>query len=228
MDIKNIIIGGLGLVVVGLIYFGNIQNRKIAVQNNLITASTDTLHKFKTIVGNQGEYISTLVGDRSNLIAILDIKDKNNSINLEIIDSLKKDKNIQSIAVISTNTKSDVSHKVDTIYKEVTFKDSISNKWYDASIDVNKGISRWKLNQRDQINLTTTNKPNRGLFSGKTLTTYATSDNPNTNIIGVTSVSTVIDKRKIRVSPTIGLGLNSDLQGKNIRLGYQIGISVSF
>lgn len=227
-DIRNFIIGGLALVIIGLIYFGVIKDRRIATQDNLVKAATDTLHKFKTTIGNQGAYISTLVGDKNSLINILNIKDKQDSSYQDIIDSLKKDKNIQNISSIKTDTKSNYSHKVDSVYREITFKDSITTKWYSAGINVDKGKSTWNINQRDEITLTTKLKPNKGLFTGSTLTTYATSKNPDENITGLTSVSTVIDKSKLTIRPAVGIGLNSDLYGRNIRLGYNIGIVLTF
>lgn len=228
MDIRNIIIGIGILVIAGLIYLGVVQHRKIASQDNLIVAANDTLHKFKTSNGNQGAYIATLVGDKQGLISILQLKDKADSTYKQVIDSLKKDKNLQSIAIVNTDTKSNYTHKIDTVYKDINFKDSISTKWYDASINVNKGNSTWEIDQRDELSLTNTLKPNKGLFSGKTLTTYATSNNPDTDVTGVTSVSTVIDKSKITIRPAIGIGINSDIHGSNIRVGYNAGIVVTF
>lgn len=228
IDIKNILIGFLTLVIGGLIYFGVVKDRAVANQNNLLVAAQDTLHTFKTVNGAQGAYISTLVGDKNGLIAILQLKNKSDVIYQKVIDSLKQDKNIQSVVVVTTETKSNYTHKIDTIYKDVNFKDSISTKWYDASIGVDKGLSKWKINTREELAMSNTLKPNKGLFSGKTLTTYATPANQDTKVTGITSISTVVDKRKPRLGIDVSTGLNTDIHGKNLRPGFQVGIGISF
>lgn len=227
IDIRNIIIGVLVLVIGGLLYIGHINHKEIAVKDNLAIAATDTLHKFID-KGKQGAYISTLIGPKAALLPILELKAKSDSVYKEVIDSLKKDKAIQSVTIINTDTKSSYTHKVDTIYKNVNFRDSISTKWYDASVNVSKGTSHWNINQRDQLNMSTKLKPNKGLFSGSTLTTYAESENKDEQITGIASISTVVDQPKVRIVPNISAGLNTDIHGKNLRPGFQVGIGITF
>lgn len=228
IDNKNIIIGVLLLVIGGLIYFGVIKDRKIAVQTNLITASADSLHHFKTSTGSVGGFISTLQGTKEDLVNVLKSKLEADSSKQAIIDSLNKDKNIQSMASIKTESNSSFTHKVDTVYSNINFRDSISTKWYDADINVSRGISKWGIRQKDELNLTTTLKDNKGWFTGSTLTTYATSANPDERVTGLTSVSTVINKSKLTIRPAFGIGLNSDLHGQNTRLGYNAGVVLTF
>lgn len=226
--IKSYIILGLVLLIGGLIAFGVLKDRKLAQQDNLIKASTDTLHKFKTTIGNQGVYISTLVGDKNSLIEILQSKVKQDSSNQILIDSLKKDNKIQSGSIVNVNSNSNYSHKIDTIYGKISFKDSIKTKWYDASIKVDSGISNWNIKTRDKLVLINKLKPNKGLFSGSTLTSYAQSLNKDEDVSGLTSISTVIDKPKVRIAPAIGIGYNTDLSGKNGRFGFNAGVVITF
>jgi len=199
------------------------EGEKNKVTTELLKASTDTLHSYKTKLGNLGAYKSTLVGDKDQLIQVLTGKSKQDSV---IIDSLKKDHKIQSISVVNTNSNSDYSHKVDTVYKGIRFKDSISTKWYDASIKVDSGTSKWNIKTRDEIDLTTTLKSN-GFLKGSTLTTYATSANKDESVTGLTSVNTVINKPRLIIAPAIGVGLNSDMQGKNVRFGFSAGVVIT-
>lgn len=227
IDIRNIIIGVLVLVIAGLLYIGHINHREIATKDNLAIAATDTLHHYID-QGKPGAYISTLVGPKASLLPILELKAKSDSVYKQVIDSLKKDKNIQSVTIVNTDTKSSYSHKVDTIYKDINFRDSISTKWYDASINVSKGMSHWNINQRNQLNMSTKLKPNKGLFSGNTLTTYAESENKDEQITGIASISTVVDQPKVRIVPNVSVGLNTDIHGKNLRPGFQAGIGITF
>jgi hypothetical protein len=228
MDKRNFIIFGLGVVIAGLLYFGKISNTKLAEQSNLLKATTDTLHTFKTTIDNQGVYISTLVGDKDNLISVLSVKAKDNQVYQSLIDSLKKDKHIQSASVINTETKIRYKDRIDTVYKDLDFSHKISNKWYDANISIKNDSIGLDLTNRDIINLKSTKIDNKGWFTGSTLTTYTTSQNPYTNITGLTSISTVVDKRKIRISPSVIIGINTDLTGKSPRLGFAGGVGISF
>lgn len=227
LNISSIIIAILAITIVGLIYFGVVKDRKLAQQDNLIKASTDTLHKFKTTIGNQGAYISTLVGDKNSLIEVLQSKIKQDSASQVLIDSLKQDKHIQSATIVTTNTNSKYSHKVDSTYKAVNFKDSISTKWYSASIKVKNDSSSWNIKTKDELVLTNNKKPNKGLFSGSTLTTYAESMNKDEDISGITSISTVVDKRKPRLGSFLGPSLLISSKG-NIKAGLSLGVGLTF
>lgn len=226
------IIIGLVLVIVGLIYFNRITTNKLATQSNALVSANDTLHKFKTIVGNQGAYISTIVADKDNLLSILSLKSQDSIRNKSLIDSLKKDKHFQSGSVVTTISKSSSTSDIksgdliiDTITRKITFSDSTQHKWYDIGTHIKDNKLTTNLTQRDQLNLTNNLKPNKGLFSGSTLTTYVTSANPDVNITGITSVSTVIDKRKIRLGTTIGPGVVINKTGAHIGGAIVFGVS---
>jgi len=228
MDKRNLIIVGLVLVVLGLIYFNRLGTTKIAEENVAYKALQDTTHLYKNSLGSQAGYISVVIANNKSLQEMLDGAVSKNSLYQSIIDSLKKDKNLQSASVIATTTKTQYIHVIDTAYKNLAFSDTVSTKWYDIGVHIKDSKLGINLDQRDELNLTTTKKDNKGWFTGSTLTTYASSLNPNTKVIGVVSTSTVVDKRKVRISPIISVGLNSDLHGKGVRLGYSAGIGLSF
>lgn len=228
MKSSNLIIGALVLIIIGMLYIGKIRNKDVAQKDVSITALADTVHKFKTDSGNTGVYIQTLVGDNNNLREALATKASENVLYQEMLDSLKADKNIKSASVITTETKIKYEKDIDTIYKLVNFQDSIKTKWYDSYVSINKSKLNVSTNIRDELFLKSTLIDNPGLFSGKTLTTFAVSKNPSVNLIGITSVSTEVDKRKVRVGPTISVGINTDTKGSNARLGFQAGIGVQF
>lgn len=224
---SNWIIGGLVLVIIGLIYFNRITSNKLALKDNALITAQDTAHLFKTKLGNQGAYIATITADKNSLINILELKEKESGKYKDIIDSLKKDNSIQSISKVETETKTRYIKDIDTIYKALDFRDSIQTKWYDAGVHIKNSKLGLNLTQRDELNLTSKLKDNKGLFTGKTLTTFATSNNPNTNITGITSISTVVDKRKIRLGVTVGPSALITPSG-NIAVGAGATIGISF
>lgn len=223
--INYYIIGGLVLVIVGLIYFNRITSNKLATKDNALVEANDTLHKFKTTLGNQGAYISTIVSDKNNLISLLQLKTKDSIQNKTLIDSLKKDKHFQSGSVVTIEGKTKYIHDIDSSYKAINLNDTISTKWYDAGIHIHNDKLGLNLTQRDQINITNNLKSNKGLFSGNTLTTYATSSNPDMSITGLTSVSTIVDKRKVRLGTTIGPSVVINKTGTHAGIGITLGIS---
>lgn len=227
-----LIIIGLVLTVVGLIYVNRITTNKLATQSNALVEANDTLHKFKTTLGNQGAFISTITADKNSLISILALKSQDSARNKSLIDSLKKDKNFQSGSVITTISKSSSTSNIkdgdlviDTITRKVTFNDSTQHKWYDVGTHIKDNRLTTNITQREQINLTNNLKPNKGLFSGNTLTTYATLANLDANVTGITSVSTVIDKRKIRLGTTVGPSIVVNKTGAHAGVGITLGIS---
>ena len=226
--IKNYIIP-ICVGIIGVLLYLNINlNSKVNQKDNLIKASSDTLHTFKTTIGNQGAYISTLVGNKEDLITILNSRVKQDSINKDIIDSLKRDKRIESITGIKTSTKIEYKHKLDTVQSKVNLQDTIKTKWWDAYLNIKNDSLGLKVNTRDELLLPNKLKPNKGLFSGSTLTSYVVSKNPNTDITGVVSISTKVDQPKLMIRPAIGFGLNSDVNGKNVRVGFNAGAVITF
>lgn len=226
--IKTYLIPILLIAVGVLAYLTFTYSNRLAQKDNLIKASTDTLHQFKTTIGNQGAYISTLVGDKSNLITLLSSKDKTDSLNLQLIDSLRKTKDILEATGVKTITKIEYKHILDSAQAKVNINDSVKTKWYDAYVRVANDSLGVRVHTRDELLLTSKLKPNKGLWTGSTLTSYVVSRNPDTDISGITSVSTQIDKIKIKVRPFIGVGLNSDIKGNNIRTGFSTGLAITF
>lgn len=224
---KNFIITGLVIIILGLIYLNRITNNKIATKDNALIAANDTVHLFKTKLGNQGAYISTIVADKNDLISILNLKDKTGEQYKDIIDSLKKNKSLQSAVIVNTNTETKYIHSIDTVYKRLTLNDTISTKWYDAGIHIKDSQLTLNLNQRDELNLISSLKDNKGWFTGSTLTTYAVSKNPDTKVTGITSISTVVNKRKARLGIFLGPGLTINNKG-NISVGLTAGFGITF
>ncbi len=226
--IKNYIIPILAGIIGVLLYFNFTSSTKLNQLSTLLKESKDTLHIFKTKLGNQGAYISTLEGNKNDLINILSIKDKNDLFNKQIIDSLKTSKDIQTITGVKIINHTVYEKVLDSTKQSIDFEDSVKTKWYDANIKIKNSKLSLGLDTRDELLLTTKLKDNKGLWTGKTLTSYVVSNNPNTDITGVTSVSTKIEQPRIKIRPAIGVGVNSDLSGKNIRAGFNAGIVVTF
>jgi len=223
----NLIIAGLVLVIVGLIYFNRVTANKLTSKDNTISQALDTLHKFKTALGNQGAYITTITGNRNDILNVLNLKSKENAAYKDIIDSLKHNKNIKSIASVNTINHTEYIHDIDTTNRKVVLTDSINTKWYDAGIHIKNSKLGLNITQRDELLLTNSLKDNKGWFAGSTLTTYAISKNPNTQVTGLTSISIVVDKRTVRIGTFVGPALLINKQG-NVSVGIAGGIGLTF
>ena len=227
MNKSNLAIVGLLLVILGLIYFNRISSTKLAQKDVALKAVSDTLHSYKNTVGGQGAYIAVVNTDKKNLQALLETQVQKNGLYNSILDSLKSNKNIQAASVITSTNSVRYVHVTDTLYKNIVYDDTLHTKWYDAGIHVNKGKLNFNLDTREELNLTTSKKDNKGWFTGSTLTTYASSANPDVRITGLVSTSTVVDKRKPRIGAFIGPALVTD---KNLKVnaGIAVGVGITF
>lgn len=224
--IKNYILIGLILISGILGYLSYKYKSSADISLSLLKASVDTLHKFKTSIGNQGAYISTLQGSSKDIIPIL--SKRKTSIDSTIADSLKKDKKIETITGIITNTKIEYKNKLDSSQRKVNLEDSIKTKWYDAYVKVKNDTLAVRVHTREELIFTNKLKSNKGLWNGSTLTSYAISKNLDTDIIGITSISTVVNKSKVQIRPMILIGVNSDSHGQGIRFGFAGGVGITF
>jgi hypothetical protein len=221
--INKIILGLFVIVSAILIYFNIRQYNENKVKDTALIAAQDTIHHYITTYKSQGAYIKTIVADRNNAINLLKF---NQAKNKDLIDSLTKNKRIQTIADIQVENHTQAVIK-DTVLKNIKFAEAIHTDWLDEKISVDSGKLTRDLDYRDAYIFSTELKKNPGLFTGSTLTTYVSPKNPSTKVTGVTSVSTVINKPKPTIAPAIGIGLNSDIKGGNIRLGWNAGVVIT-
>ena len=201
--------------------------RHIATHHGLAVALADTLHQYKNKDSTNGAYISTLVGSNKDLREALAAQSKYNKAYLILIDSLKKDRHIQTAAIVQEEGKIKYIHQIDTIYKHVNFDDTVNTKWYDSRISLHNSQLAVDVKTRDELFYKNSYKDNKGLFTGRTLTTSFSSMNPDNTIVGISSVSTVVDKRKPRIGGLIGFGgvIN---KGPKFRPGPVIGVGLTF
>lgn len=221
----NKIIVGIGIVLLGIsLYFNIHQYESSQISDKAIIAAHDTLHTYNTTYKSLGGYISTIVADRDQAINLLKLDKVKNK---DLIDSLSKNKRIQTIAQVTTDTKIIYQSNTDTLLKGIKFTKSINTDWLDEKITVDSNKLTRILDYRDAYIFSNELKKNKGLFTGSTLTTYVSPKNPDTKVTGITSVSTIIDKPKIIINPAVGFGLNSDIKGNNVRLGWSAGIVIT-
>lgn len=229
---KNITNIALVLVVLGLIYFNRIQSKEIVAQENAIEAAKDTLHTFKTKYNSVGGYISVIEGNRKLALELLKIEGEKNKDLIALLDSNKK---VMQASKVGTVTNNYYEKDVDTIYRTVNFQDSIITPWITEHIKITGGKLKRSLEYRDEYIYHNDLKDNKGWFTGSTLTTYVEPKNPETKVVELKSVSTVIDKRKPRIGPYVGLGLSAhpeekvlDITNYKLKPSIQLGIGLTF
>lgn len=222
---KNITIFGLVLLIFGLIYINRTQKNESVSNEIAVEAIKDTLHTFKSVYGSEAGYISTIVADRKNAIKLLEIeKDKNQ----ELIKLLDSNKTVVNAAHVKTETKYVYISDIDTTFKGLKFTKTIQDdKWITETIKVDSNKLSRNLSYRDAYLFHMDKKDNKGWFTGSTLTTYVEPMNPKTKVTGITSVSTVIEKRKPRIGTFLGPALNIDREG-NIKAGLSLGVGLTF
>lgn len=221
----NKIILGLFIVVSAILIWLNVkQYNTHKVDQNALLAAQDTIHNYVTTYKSQGAYIKTIVANRDEAINLLKL---NKLKNKDIIDSLTKNKTIQSIADIQVENHTILTTKIDTQLKGIKFSKTLHTEWQDETISVDSDKLTRNLDYRDAYIFSTELKKNPGWFKGSSLTTFVSPKNPDTKVIGLTSVSTVVDKPRPIIAPAINFGYNTDLQGRNGRVGFGIGISIT-
>lgn len=221
--IKNITNIVLVIIILGLIYFNRTQSKEIVRQENAIEAANDTLHTFKTKYNSVGGYISVIEANKGLAIQLLNTE---RSRNKDLIALLEANKTVQTAAKIGTST-NNYYEVTDTLYKDIDFTKTIKTDWLTEQIDIKKGKFTRSLDYRDEYVFHTDKKDNKGLFTGSTLTAYVTPKNPDTRVTELTSVSTVIDKRKPRLGAYIGGGLSLD-KNFNTKPAIQLGVGLTF
>lgn len=222
---KNIIIIGLVLLSIVLLYFSRSTFKDNVRKENALAALQDSLRNYKTVNGSIGGYISTIQSDKNNLIALLNAKDPIKY--QELIDSLKKVKGLQLATDIQTVTNTFYKTDIDTIFKGLKFTKNIKDDWIDETIIIDSNKLFRTLSYKDSYLITQSPKDNKGLFTGKTLTTYVSPRNPNTILTGITSISTIVDKRKPRLGLFIGPTIGINKQG-NLSSAISVGFGVTF
>ncbi len=227
MNLKNIAIICLLIISIVLFFLYKKKTENLNITNKAISELQDTLHLYKTADGAIGGTISVIEGDRKKLISLLNTSSNTNKQYKEIIDSLKKDKNIKTLSVINTITNTKYISKTDTLLKGIKFTRNIKDNWIDETISVDSDVLKRTLLYKDGYTITNKLKDNKGLFTGKTLTTYVSPKNPSTVVTGITSISTVIEKRKTRIGAFIGPSLSID-KNYNISPTISVGIGITF
>lgn len=221
---KNITIPILILIILGLVYFNRNQVKDLSRQATAVEAYKDTLHTFKTQTGSEGGYISTIQGDKNSILALLTIEKNKNK---ELVDLLDSNKNVVNATSVKTITKIKYISEPDTVLKGIKFTKNIHTNWIDEIITIDSNKLSRTLSYKDAYVFHMDKKPNKGLFSGSTLTTYVEPQNPDTKVTGLTSISTVVDQRKPRLGAFVGPALNIDKTGK-VALGVSVGVGLTF
>lgn len=227
-NISNLVLIGLvvllSILSAGLFYYSRSVTKDNTRIQLAIKASNDTLHTFKTKFNSQGGYISQIVGDKNELIGLLSKEESKNKDLLQLLDS---NKNVQTAVDVRTETKTQYISIIDTTFKGISFTHTIHEPWLDEVIKVDSDRLTRDLSYRDAYLFHTDKKDNKGLFTGSTLTTYVEPKNPNTKVTGITSVSTIIDKRKPRLGVFVGPGGVVTPQGK-VYGGITVGFGLTF
>lgn len=176
---------------------------------NQIVALTDTVHHYKTKDNKNAAQIAILKGSKSEILRILETKDK------EILDLVKKTKNIVTITKINTVTRVDTIAKVDTLFiraGDSVLKDSIyitkfiKNDYYTADIKIINDSVALKLDVKNDFKIITKEKPN-GLFKPKTLVIEVINENPYTYTTDLSSFEITPKKKIIPKALVIGAAI---------------------
>jgi len=186
------------------------EAHKSNILQDQVAALTDTVTIYKTKDGKNGAYIRVIMGDKKQVMDILEKRDA------KIAELAKKTPGIKIITDVKTETRIDTVVRIDTIRlatatTPLLIKKQIDNPWYTANIEIKSDSLNFKLRNRDEFYIMHRDKPT-GFLKPKTYIIDVINKNPNSFNTGLSAYEfTPKSKNGLKISIAIAAGIGAYL-----------------